>query len=400
MLLLSVRYPDKLNLLSWPVLYTLVTIQVFVSAMAFLSLLRTITKATHRKNTNHFADSELPTVSVAIPARNETTDLEACLHSLIANDYPKLEILVYDDCSQDKTAEIIKSFAHDGVRFISGSEPQDRWLAKNQAYEKLRDEATGEILMFCGVDTRFGPRAIRALVTTMLNRKKSMISVLPLRHYATPDGTLIQPMRYWWELVPPRRFFNRPPALSTCWLITRQALNSLGGFKAVSRAIIPETYFARELAVRDDAYSFIRADEELDVQTVKSFEEQRNTAIRTRYPQLKRRPENIMLLFAAELLFLIGPFVLAIASILFGNIILATGAIISSFLLTLTHTLIIHITCPANVPLAFINFPAVVISELGLLILSMYRYEFGKVIWKERNVCIPVMHVTPRLPKI
>jgi hypothetical protein len=30
----------------------------------------------------------------------------------------------------------------------------------------------------------------------------------------------------------------------------------------------------------------------------------------------------------------------------------------------------------------------------------MYKYEFREVIWKERNVCVPVMHVTPHLPKI
>jgi hypothetical protein len=30
----------------------------------------------------------------------------------------------------------------------------------------------------------------------------------------------------------------------------------------------------------------------------------------------------------------------------------------------------------------------------------MWQYEFGEVIWKDRNICIPIMQVVPELPKI
>jgi hypothetical protein len=72
----------------------------------------------------HYTDKELPSVSVLIPARDETDALQVCLQSLIANDYPKLEIIVLDDCSINRrTPEIIRSFAHDGVRFVPGNIP-------------------------------------------------------------------------------------------------------------------------------------------------------------------------------------------------------------------------------------------------------------------------------------
>jgi hypothetical protein len=81
---------------------------------------------------------ELPSLSVLIPARNETTQLETCLTSLLASTYPKLEIIVLDDCSQDKrTPEIIRSFAQSGIRFIAGEIPSDTWLAKNFAYKLM-----------------------------------------------------------------------------------------------------------------------------------------------------------------------------------------------------------------------------------------------------------------------
>src|ERR1700722_1166058 len=71
------------------------------------SLRRSLIKSRPKVAEEYMGGSKLPSLSVAIPARNETQDLEDCLRSLIASDYPKLEILVLDDSSQEKrTPEI------------------------------------------------------------------------------------------------------------------------------------------------------------------------------------------------------------------------------------------------------------------------------------------------------
>jgi hypothetical protein len=306
---------------------------------------------------------------------------------------------VLDDCSQVKTSEVIKGFAHDGVRFVRGEEPKGSWLAKNQAYQKLAEEASGELMLFCGVDVRFGSHAIKALVTELLNRNKDMVSVLPRRLSGNLAGAFIQPMRYWWELSLPRRLFNRPAVLSTCWLIRRKTLNNLGGFGAVSHSIIPEGYFARELVKTND-YSFIRANDTLDVQTHKAYVDQRATAIRTRYPQLRRRPENVLLVVTADLLFLLGPFVGVAYGLFQNDVAVLNTSIIASAILVLNHLIVVQLTSPSNVVTALINLPIEVLTEVIITIMSMLRYEFGAVEWKDRNVCIPVMHVVPHLPPL
>ena len=55
----------------------------------------------------------LPFVSIIIPCRNEEKFIGECLDSIVANDYPKdrLEVLVVDGMSQDRTKEIIASYA-------------------------------------------------------------------------------------------------------------------------------------------------------------------------------------------------------------------------------------------------------------------------------------------------
>ena len=52
--------------------------------------------------------SSLPLLSVLIPARNEEKRIGPCLESLLASDYPHLEILVLDDHSSDGTAKCLR----------------------------------------------------------------------------------------------------------------------------------------------------------------------------------------------------------------------------------------------------------------------------------------------------
>lgn len=380
-----------------PAGWLLLFFQLAVSAILLFLILRNLHKTRFVSTEAHYSDRELPSVTVAIPARNETEDLQDCLRSLLANDYPKLEIIVLDDCSRDRTPEIIKDFAHDGVRFIKGREPDESWLAKNLAYARLADAASGDYILFCGVDTRFGPHAIKEAVRTIMNRRKAMLSVLPRRIRHGGHATLVQPMRYWWQLALPRRLFNRPAVLSTCWLIKADVLRGLGGFAAVKRSIIPEVYFAREL-VKSNEYAFIRAGQQLDVTTEKAPAEQIATAIRVRYPQIRRRPELALPLALAELLFLLGPFIALAYSVATRQWAAAAVSLLAALLLMAGQFSIAKATNPSHALQAAITFPAAVLTEICLGLTSMVRYEFFSVTWKDRNICLPVMHVVPHLP--
>lgn len=344
----------------------------------------------------------LPSVTIAIPARNETEDLYQCLQSLLKNDYPKLEILVLDDCSQLKrTPEIIREFAHAGVRFVKGDVPRDNWLAKNQAYDKLSKEASGEILLFCGVDMRFEPDTIRQIVIAMMARNKRMLCVLPMRWKPGKfQYTAIQAARYFWELAPPRRLFNRPPVLSSCWSIYRNDLMKLGGFSAVSRAILPEAYFAkRMLAI--DGYSFLRAGQHLKLYSAKGIAAQRQTAVRVRYPQLHRRPETVFFVSMVGVLCFVLPYIFVLLGLL-GKIpvIFAFIAGLSIIICSAAYSLVAIHTKVNSWYIAPFCFLPVVLTDIALIHYSLYKYEFSEVVWKGRNVCVPVMHVIPHLPKV
>lgn len=376
--------------------------QLAAALLLFASTNRSLARTRWPKKTSALSDSELPTLTVAIPARNETEDLQACLESLVLCDYPKLEILVLDDCSQTRrTPEIIRSFAQDGVRFIRGAEPSETWLPKNQAYEHLAKEASGEWILFAGVDARFGRSSLRQVMGMTLNRKKLMLSILPWRApQAERRFAVIQGLRYAWELVPPRRSFNRPPVLSTCWVIARSALKRSGGFAAVARSIVPEAHFAKFLT-KSDTYSFMRANQLLGIESTKSANEQLLTAVRMRYPQLHRRPENVFLLTQAYGFFLILPFVLSLSGLWLSIGVAAQAlALFAAGMLVITYMRVSLATRTGGWWFSLIALPFGLVYDIVLLHLSMYRYEFSVVDWQGRNVCIPTMHVYPKLPKI
>lgn len=380
------------------VFLALAYIALGVAVVLFLSTVRHLRTTRPPRISSGIADRDLPSLTVAVPARNETDDLEACLQSLIASDYPKMEILVLDDCSQNKrTPEIIRGFAHDGVRFIQGVPPDENWLAKTYAYQRLYEEANGEFILFCGVDARFAPESLRRLVLSLIQKQKTMLSVIPKNNvpplFSERSSSLIQPMRYAWELALPRRLFRRPPVLSTCWLIRRDVIRSAGGFAAVSRSIVPESYFARVSAVHD-GYTFIQSDERIGITSNKPFAEQQATAIRTRYPQVHRRLELVLLFTVAELCCLAGPYAFAIAALTgHGPRLLLPASLAAIILLTATYSLVVALTYRMPLTRSLVLLPVATVFDVFLLNYSMLMYEFSQIEWKGRNICIPVMRV-------
>ena len=347
---------------------------------------------------HHYTDAALPSLSVLVPARDESQALQTCLESLIRSDYPKLEILVLDDCSQNRhTPDIIRGFARDGVRFVRGQEPPRDWVAKNYGYEQLRQEASGEVLLFCGVDTSVETTTLRALMETLLSREKDMLSVLPARPLSTPTLSLLQSMRYYWELCLPRRMFKRPPVLSTCWMIRARALDDFGGFGAFAQSVSPEAACAR-LAVVRDAYTFIRSYGAARVYSLKTPAEQYENTVRVRYPQLHRRLELVAAAAAGELLFFVGPFV-GMPGSLFLPHSAAFFAVWAASALTVEvlYYLIAVQTRLQSAWVAFLAAPVAFALDVVMLHVSLFQYEFGTVNWKGRNVCVPVMRLaSPR----
>lgn len=176
--------------------------------MAFGLILQTAWALTHYIfdiKKRHVSRAHLPTVTLAIPARNETLALAVCLDAALQSDYQKMEVLVLDDCSYDNTSGLIRSYAHAGVRFIQGEAPSSGWLGKSNAYSQLAKEASGDIILFIGVDTQLQPESVSRLIAYILAHKLDMVSVLPKLDAPFGAASLLQNLRYVWQIILPLR---------------------------------------------------------------------------------------------------------------------------------------------------------------------------------------------------
>lgn len=103
-----------------------------------------------------------PHVSVIITAYNEERDLRSKLLNTLALDYPKdkLEVIVASDCSTDRTDEIVREFASEGVRLHRQTERLGKTAAQNAAVELAR----GEVILFSDATTLYQADVLRVMM--------------------------------------------------------------------------------------------------------------------------------------------------------------------------------------------------------------------------------------------
>ncbi|OGL31174.1 hypothetical protein A3F37_02275 [Candidatus Saccharibacteria bacterium RIFCSPHIGHO2_12_FULL_41_12] len=337
---------------------------------------------------------ELPTVTLAIPSRNENYDLVQALEQAINSNYPKLEIVVLDDCSGIAVNEIIKHFAQEGVIFLKGTQPRAYWLAKNWAYEQLLHNANGEYIIYAGVDVRMDTGSIGQIVAQMQSNNYNMLSVLPVRVWQKYDWyLLLQSLRYHRIFSGLSHVKQPPPPLSSCFVVKKDPLVKTGGFNTCRNSIYPEKVIAKNLK----NYNFLISDKTIKLTSVKSLEEQFNTAVRTYYPLTRLCPEKIALR-AIILAFMLMISAKAV------YIYVTTGQIEVMVAILIVLGLLVHIYVGYAVKIHNIivwtcQLPLLVLSEIFIMHYSMFKYEFSDVIWKGRNVCIPLLRYEKSLPK-
>ena len=127
------------------------------------------------------AAEALPSVSVIVAARNEAVSLAPALGSILASDYPRLEVVAVDDRSSDGTGAILDALAQRDprLRVLRLTELPSGWLGKNRALQRGAEVAGGDWLLFTDADVRFAPAAIRSAVCFAERAGMDHVTALP-----------------------------------------------------------------------------------------------------------------------------------------------------------------------------------------------------------------------------
>ncbi|HEX6500419.1 MAG TPA: bifunctional polysaccharide deacetylase/glycosyltransferase family 2 protein [Micromonosporaceae bacterium] len=128
----------------------------------------------HVRRARRFARRDLRylgPVSVIVPAYNESANIAHTVRSLVASDYPRLEVIVVDDGSTDGTADIVERLNLRGVYVIR----QDN-AGKPAALNTGIRHARGDLLVLVDGDTVFEPDSVGLLVQPFVDPRVGAVS--------------------------------------------------------------------------------------------------------------------------------------------------------------------------------------------------------------------------------
>lgn len=137
---------------------------------------------TLRRHTEGLPDpADWPLLSVMVPARDEGPHISAGLKSLLASDYPRLEIIAIDDRSRDDTGRVMDELSATDARLkvIHVTELPEGWLGKNHAMHLGQAAARGDWLLFTDGDVLFEPDALRRAVRYAVHDRLDMLTLFP-----------------------------------------------------------------------------------------------------------------------------------------------------------------------------------------------------------------------------
>ncbi len=117
-------------------------------------------------------------VTVLVAARNEAENISATIDDILAQDYPKelTEIIIVDDHSTDRTAEIIRRYEKQGVRLLQMNEGQPLNSYKKKAIAMAIGKSTGELMVATDADCRMGNKWLSSVVAYFEANNLVMIS--------------------------------------------------------------------------------------------------------------------------------------------------------------------------------------------------------------------------------
>lgn len=181
------------------------------------------------------------TISVVIPAYNEEKCIGACLQSLLQN-APNafLEIIVIDNASTDRTAEIARTFPN--VRVV----PEPR-KGLTQARQRGLLEAQGTHIAYLDADTRLAPSWLTTVRKNFAAEPYLVALSGPYIYDDLPGWQRALVWTYWVFLAIPASWITGYVLVGGNFIARKDSLLKIGGFDTTIAFYGEDTNIARRL---------------------------------------------------------------------------------------------------------------------------------------------------------
>ncbi len=198
-----------------------------------------------------------PSLAVIVPGRNEERDITACLSSLLAQDYPRLQIVAVDDRSTDTTGALMNALAaaHPArLRVIHISDLPPEWLGKTHAMAVAAAGCDADWLLFTDADVLFAPDSLRRSLVYAVESGADHLVTVPTPVIRRWDEGMVlgffQIFGMWgarpWKIANPRARFDAI-GVGAFNLLRRSAYEQIGGFEALRMEIVEDVGLGRRV---------------------------------------------------------------------------------------------------------------------------------------------------------
>jgi hypothetical protein len=138
-----------------------------------------------------------PLVSILIPAFNAERWIGETLESALGQTWPHKEVIVVDDGSADRTADIVVGFASRGVK-LARQENRGPGAARNRAFRESR----GSVVQYLDADDLLSPDKVALQMARIGDEPDVVASCEWARFYSHPSEARFRPDPAWRDLEP------------------------------------------------------------------------------------------------------------------------------------------------------------------------------------------------------
>jgi len=202
---------------------------------------------------------DAPYVAVIVPVRDESSNIAACLHSLLTQRYPaaRFGVLVVDDESTDNTAQIVQSLAekNEQVKLLRSHALPRGTTGKSHTCSlgARAAPAPAEWLCFVDADVRADPPLLASAVQAAVREELDLLSLAPRHELRSFAERLVLPCGlFTLAFTQDLRESQTPDTANATtsgpfMLIRRKAYEAAGGHAAVRSSICEDAALARLL---------------------------------------------------------------------------------------------------------------------------------------------------------
>jgi hopene-associated glycosyltransferase HpnB len=331
-------------------------------------------------------------VAVVVPARDEVEQVAETLRSLLGQDFSgTLDIILVDDNSTDGTGEWARQIAATDARLhvLSGQPLPPGWSGKLWAVSQgLQHEAArqADYVLLTDADIVHAPTHLASLTAMASDERLDLVSeMVHLRCQSFAERAAIPAFVFFFQMLYPfarvaDRRSNTAAAAGGTMLISRRALDSVGGVEEIRSELIDDVALARRVKSAGFSIWLGHAEEAVSNRRYASFGDIWSMIARTAYVQLRYSPLLLIGTCLGMLLIYAVPVAAAVAG---AGLVRTAGITAWAIMALLFQPTLRRYRCS---PLWGLALPAIALFYLAATCGSAVRFYLGRGgQWKNRR---------------